>query len=217
LAVELRQDFGTGGSPSATLTNTVGNFVLTANWTRYSFTYAVASIAGKTIGTDNNDNLNISFGQGTSISTDAWTLDIWGVQVEAGSVATPFQTASGSIGGELALCQRYYWRTTPGIAAGLLASGSALTTTDLRFAVKTPVTMRVIPTAIDTSAVATINFADGVNAEITSTGVVLIASTSSQDLVQVYATAASGLTAFRPYYLKANASTTAFIGLTAEL
>jgi hypothetical protein len=144
-------------------------------------------------------------------------FEITGVQLERQAVATAFQRNSGTTQAELAACQRYYYRTTPGIAAGLLASGNAITTTDARFALKVPVTMRVIPTAIETSSMATINFADGANPEIAPTGIVLIGSTSSQDLVQVYATAASGLTAFRPYYLKANASTTAFIGLTAEL
>ena len=108
LSFEVTQYFGTGGSPSAEARIAVGNFVLTANWTRYSFTYSVPSIAGKTLGTNNNDFLGIILSQGSSVSTDGWTLDVWGVQAEAGSVATPFQTASGSIAGELALCQRYY-------------------------------------------------------------------------------------------------------------
>jgi hypothetical protein len=114
LKVSLTQYFGTGGSPSANVDVTEQTFVLTANWTRYSFTFSVPSISGKTIGTDNNDYLAVNLGQGTSASSDAWTLDLWGVQLEAGSVATAFQTATGTIQGELAACQRYYERWTPG-------------------------------------------------------------------------------------------------------
>jgi hypothetical protein len=108
LYTSVTQNFGTGGSPSGNVDLASSKFVLTSSWTRYSFTFNLASIAGKTIGTNNNDGLIIGVGQWTSASTDAWTLDIWGVQVEAGSVATPFQTATGTIQGELAACKRYY-------------------------------------------------------------------------------------------------------------
>jgi hypothetical protein len=111
LKAYLTQYFGTGGSPSANVDVTEQTFVLTANWTRYSFTFSVPSISGKTIGTDNNDYLAVNLGQGTSASSDAWTLDLWGVQLEAGSVATGFQTATGTIQGELAACQRYYQKS----------------------------------------------------------------------------------------------------------
>jgi hypothetical protein len=36
------------------------------------------------------------------------TIDFWGVQVEAGNVSTAFQTATGTLQGELALAESYY-------------------------------------------------------------------------------------------------------------
>jgi len=210
LALELRQDFGTGGSPSTTLTNTVGNFVLTANWTRYSFTYAVASIAGKTIGTDNNDNLNISFGQGTSVSTDAWTLDLWGVQVEAASTASPFQTASGSIGGELALCQRYYQRSTAGTAFANFGTGSANSTTNCIITVPLITSMRVVPSSLEYS---TLILGDGTGTNAISA---LVISQTTQQIVQIEATSTL-LVSLRFYRLLANNSTSGYLAFSAEL
>ena len=157
LSVKFIQSFGTGGSPSANVDLATQTFVLTANWTRYSFTYAIPSIAGKTIGTTPNTSyLGLFIEQGTSVSTDPWTLDLWGVQVERGSKATPFQTASGgSPQAELAMCQRYYWRFTPTLAAQRFASGDCAGTTTAHLFVSFPVTMRTRPTALETSGTAT--------------------------------------------------------------
>jgi hypothetical protein len=146
LKASLTQYFGTGGSPSANVDVTEQTFVLTANWTRYSFTFSVPSIIGKTIGTDNNDYLAVNLGQGTSASSDAWTLDLWGVQLEAGSTATAFQTATGTIQGELAACQRYY-QVIGGVAFSYpLMGGYSVSGTDIRIPTPFPVQMRTSPT-----------------------------------------------------------------------
>jgi hypothetical protein len=117
IAVELWQGFGSGGSPSAGVPTYAGQVTLSTSWARYSVTVAVPSISGKTIGTTENTselqcNLFVSAGTDLnsrtgSLGIQSNTFDIWGVQVEAGSIATPFQTATGSLGGELTLCQRY--------------------------------------------------------------------------------------------------------------
>jgi hypothetical protein len=143
LAITLNQFFGTGGSPSAQNLLTQQTFVLTANWTRYSFTFAVPSISGKTLGTNGDDTLSVWIGQGTSVSADAWTLDLWGVQAEYGSKATPFQLAGGGDPqSELAMCQRYYQTI-----AGYQAGGNAYSTSAAGFIRHFPVTMRIAPTA----------------------------------------------------------------------
>jgi hypothetical protein len=102
----LGQSFGTGGSPSATVFTAMTSQSITTSWARYSATLTVPSIAGKTIGTNSNDYLAVTLQSATINATQ--TIDIWGVQVEAGSVATPFRRNAPSIQAELAACQRYY-------------------------------------------------------------------------------------------------------------
>jgi hypothetical protein len=147
LNVTIVQNFGSGGSPSATVIQNFGSFTLTANWTRYSITNTVPSISGKTLGTS-DDNISFGFGQGANASTDAWTLDIWGVQVEEADTASPFQTATGTIQGELAACQRYFNRFT----TGPIALGNYFSTTRVLSPVVLPVQMRVAPTAITSNS-----------------------------------------------------------------
>jgi hypothetical protein len=133
------QNFGSGGSADVDLS--AQGVSLTTTWTQYSVNIALPSIAGKTIGTSNF--LQINIGQHSNTSTSAWELNITGVQLEAGSVATPFERRS--YGQELALCQRYYEKSDNiAIWSGRVVSGS----TYARIMVYYKVTKRATPSTI---------------------------------------------------------------------
>jgi hypothetical protein len=133
------QIFGSGGS--STVSQAGGTAALTSTWTRFTQTITLPSISGKTIGTNSNLKLELQFTSGTT--TD---IDLWGVQVEYGSKATPFQTASGSIAGELALAQRYFFRPNAVDNDDSVGFGYSASTTNARISIPTPVTMRTTPT-----------------------------------------------------------------------
>ena len=159
IGIEIKQGFGTGGSPSADVFTPTGSVTLSTSWVRYTSTIAIPSISGKTIGTNNDSilalDLWVSAGtdfntRASSIGIQSNTFDIWGVQLEAGSVATPFTTATGTVQGELAACQRYFYTplntTTDGIGGSpFLGMGWASSTTTAYILCSFPVTMRAIP------------------------------------------------------------------------
>jgi hypothetical protein len=102
-SITLRQNFGSGGSANVdTTVAAAGTVTLTSSWVRYTYTFTVPSVSGKTIGASSYLRLQM-FG----LAATAYNLDVWGVQLEAGSVATAFQTATGTIQGELDACARY--------------------------------------------------------------------------------------------------------------
>jgi hypothetical protein len=156
VAVSLGQIYGTGGSPSASATGYVGQVTLSTSWARYSLTYSMPSISGKTIGTNNNDYVQLALwtsagsnynGLTGSLGIQNFTASLWGVQLEAGSVATPFTTATGTPQGELAACHRYYYQIGPGSAYASFGIGGFHTASNsLMFIINTPVVMRVVPT-----------------------------------------------------------------------
>ena len=74
----------------------------TTSWTKIVYTFTVPTFSGKTFGANSCLGVNIS----TALQANSvYTLDIAQVQLEEGSVATPFEVRP--IGLELALCQRY--------------------------------------------------------------------------------------------------------------
>ena len=80
------------------------------------------------------------------ITTASATWQITGVQLEVGSVATPFEHRS--YGDELARCQRYYYRHADGSQNSNAGLGSGLwyQTTDVYISIHFPTTMRANPT-----------------------------------------------------------------------
>lgn len=98
---DIERGFGSGGSSQ---TNTViGTVSLSTSWARYSLTTTIAALTGLTVGANSYVAVRWQLPAGTS-----FTVDIWGVQLEEGSVATPFRRNANSLQGELAACQRYY-------------------------------------------------------------------------------------------------------------
>jgi hypothetical protein len=205
----ITQIFGTGGS-SAVINESATKIVLTANWTRYSITFAIASISGKTIGT--GSYLDVALGQGSNTSTDAWTLDLWGVQLEAGSTASPFQTATGTIQGELAACQRYYYRQTSASNYTYFGGGFAASTTQAKWMAKLPTTMRTSPSFSITNAT---NLNIGAVASQAVTSITL--DQANPDSVGLFANCTSGLVAGQSILIIGNNSSAPFIEYSSEL
>jgi hypothetical protein len=156
VAIEFNQVFGSGGSSPVNTSG--GQFALTTSWTRYSVTVALPSISGKTIGTNSYLNCRVWLDAGSnfnsrtgSLGQQSITFDTWGWQLEYGSKATPFQTATGTIQGELAACQRYYQRFNISNTYQQGHTGWAYGTSDAIVPVDLTVQMRVAPTALETN------------------------------------------------------------------
>ena len=213
LEVIGRQDFGSGGSAGVSVT--AGSIVLTASWQKFSKTFTYASVAGKTIGAGNWYGIDIRQ-PGSDTGTAAWTLDISNVQLENGSTASPFQTASGSIGGELALCQRYYYRAGASDSVAYAALSNAAfsqSTTITTGAIALPVQMRVPPTALDSSNVA---FRQTSGTVTGMTSVTLDTTQGSTTVATIYGTTAA-ITANQPGFLVKNNNSAGYLGFSAEL
>jgi hypothetical protein len=218
VAIEMSQNFGSGGS--AGVNTYAGQATISTSWARYSVTVAIPSISGKTIGAGDCLALNIWFASGTaldsrtgSIGIQTGTFDIWGVQAEAGSTMTAFQTATGTLQGELAACQRYYWRNTAGsgVYAPMAQFGIFSATNTMIGVVPFPVAMRTTPSSVDFS---TLQLVDNAVSTYTVSAVTLISAgtlTAQCDFI------VSGATANRTGWARANNSSTAYLGFSAEL
>ena len=193
---------------------TLGTVSVTTSWARYSVTGTIDSIAGKTIGSGGNANFQVIIQAPFNV---VQTIDLWGIQAEAGRVATPFTTASGSIGGELALCQRYYQRFGGDVLYSIIGFGNARSTQITDASVPFNVAMRIAPTSVDFSTLATIpNYGTGT---VTSISALSINSGgNSRFSGQVVATSSgTPFTQNNPYYLSTNNSTSGFLAFNAEL
>ena len=144
------------------------------------------------------------------IGTNGATLQFTGLQVEKGTVATPFEYRQ--YGTELALCQRYFVRFMgTGAYEKLPGAGIAVSATTAYYAFSLPVQMRSSPTM----SVGTIAVYDGSgNTAVTSIGV---DNTSPLSPSFIFTFGSGVITAFRPVLIQANNSTAAAVNLNSEL
>jgi hypothetical protein len=164
VALEFNQNFGTGGSPSSNVTHYAGQATIGTTWQRYSVTTTIPSISGKTVGSTANTSvleflLYVSAGSDFNARTGSLgiqsnTFDFWGMQVEASPTASEFQTATGTLQGELAACQRYYYASDIAVIflGDVTNGGTYYYTTYL------PVPMRVAPTIVTTAVSGVVGF-----------------------------------------------------------
>jgi hypothetical protein len=197
----------------------VSAVTISTSWVRYSATVAVPSLSGVSISAGNNFSLFLWLSAGSDWATRASsigiqnnTFDIWGVQVEAGSIATPFQTATGTIQGELAACQRYYYRISA--TNSPLSICEMRTTTTAGIVVPMAVTMRTSPT-LDASSGTNYFIAKvaNTNHNISGAWTLDIASPTASEL---FATTGTTATAGNAGFVYLN-NASAYLGFSAEL
>jgi hypothetical protein len=183
---------------NATYENTPANLNLTTSYATYSVSAAVD--------TASTQNLILFIWSDVTDTTAGDFLYIAESKLELGSTATAFQYAGGTFQGELAACQRYYWRV--GASDSALGQGMAVATTAAGQIVTLKVTMRVTPTTLD---FADLLIGDGINPATAFTSVTISGGPNGVGLSGT----ATGLTQYRQYSLRTGAS--GFLGIGAEL
>jgi hypothetical protein len=116
------------------------NITLTTSWQRFSATATVSTAATELA-------FGVSFTpSGTAGAADY--LEFTGYQVDVGSVALPYRTYASTIQGELAACQRYFYRWNGDVGDAFCyvpAHCQAYSTTQATGILQMPQTMRTKP------------------------------------------------------------------------
>lgn len=215
IGVRAYQHFGSGGSAAVSLTG--APVTISTTMTRYTTTFTMPSITGKTIGANDYMSIMLYMSAGANYAADSGsigiqntTFTVTNVQLEAGSTATPFERLPQQQ--QVAWCQRYFWRRTVPTNDQVVGTGQAWSATNGWAHVPLPVTMRSSPTTSFSAAsgFAMLNSGGG-GVTVTS----LNAGAASPSSLQVSAAVASGLSAGIGTGL--TMKTTAYIDVTAEL
>jgi hypothetical protein len=230
-----------GGSITNSAINRSYPFTYTIN-SANTFEYKTVTIAGDTtgtwIGSTNGIGVRIWFGLGAGstysgtagawagaiyisatgatsvVGTSGATLYITGVQLEVGSVATPFERRP--YGTELALCQRYYYRIYQPVDNSFFPNiGLIRTSTSSRNSFQFPVEMRIIPSALDTTGTAS-DYRLYYGGTASDCSIVPSISDTTTIGGVIVATVASGLTAGGASIV-ASGTPNAYLGWSAEL
>ena len=206
---------GTGTDQNNLISGFTGNSTVasslslpvSSSWTRFTISGSVSSSATQLA-------VMIAYTpSGTAGAADY--IEITGVQLEEGPVPTDFRRNQPNIQAELAACQRYYYDPLFGIttANAAFSQAFAYNATQVRFSIKSPVSMRAVPTLVGTTAS---SFWFGYNAISNyQLSAITLETFSTTDLFTFMGTA-SGMTANNHGFMYRPA-TSGIFGISAEL
>jgi hypothetical protein len=115
----------------------------TTSWARYYATLVVPTDA---------QGLLLRFNPSVAQASGA-ELKFAGMQAEVGTLPTIFKRAGGTIQGELAACQRYYYRNN-NLSGATFGLGQAYSITNALGTIPFPTSMRINPTALEQTGTA---------------------------------------------------------------
>ena len=209
LGVYVQSGTGTDQNQNSGFTGATGvintNAALTTSWQRFTYTGTFAANATQ-IG------LTCYYTPtGTAGANDYF--EVTGVQLELGSVATSFKRSSGgTIQGELAACQRYFYRMGGLINFEYFGIGTSVSAGTAIGYISPKVTLRGTPTLTFTTA-SNYRVVEGTSA---TTATSVNAEELSANNVS-YAFNASGFTIGRATRMISNNTTNGYIDISAEL
>jgi hypothetical protein len=217
-SVQFIQNFGTGGSPEVvtTVTPDIINFTNdlsgSSDTLRFRGRYlrvTLPNVGGKTIGP--NSYLGIVF----NFYPGGGNAQLSNVKIEFGLNPSNFVRAAGTVAGELAACQRYYYRQNPSTTIARYGLGQVTATTSGTFYIPFPTEMRTRPTALEQSGTAA-HYAI-INAAGTAVACSAVPVFQNATTVGATITAASTYTAAGQATQIIQNNTAGFLGFSAEL
>lgn len=202
---------GVGGSwtgwAAPTLT-AVSNPALNGNFQTYSFTATLSASTTEIM-------VGLSMACSASAGSANDYIEFTDIQLEIGSIATAFATRPYGL--ELSLCQRYYYRMFPGVAAQVLGGSYNISANQAIAPVKLPVRMRTSPTALEQDGTATDYSIYAGGSEIVCNAVPAFYKANT-DYASTTFTVVGGLTTGQAGECRtATATTAGYLGWSAEL
>jgi len=208
LTPRFQQYFGSGGSAPAVDTDGTTITGITSSWQKIERQVTIPSISGKTIGSSSYLLLQLF-----NPNNETFDFDIAQVQLEVGSVATPFEHRS--YGEELAACQRYYWRFNSETVYNRFALGENQSSSNSEAFVNFPVPMRAIPSFSYGASLS--NYALYTAGSLYTVTAMVLNQYSSKYLAHVIASTSASMEAGDAAQLISYNNLSTYLGFDAEL